>query len=451
MLDMTRGMPLRLTLIFAVPLFIGTVFQQVYNVVDTMVAGYCLSDQAIAAIGATGSLYGLIINLSWGLNSGFALVITRSFGARDIPKLRKTIAATLILGLGITTAMTAAALIFLQPMMGLLHTPETIFDQAYSYMIVICGGLIATVAYNSFAAIMRSFGNSRVPLYILIFSSLLNIGLDLLFVAVFEMGVADAALATVLAQAISAVSCGAYVIHNYQEYLPRRKGCRLEVGLIREMLSSGGAMAFMYSIVCIGSAFYQSAINALGEVIITAHTSSERIIHILMGPLAALMDATSTFVGQNWGAGRIGRVKEAFRKSMLLEIVLGLTCCGLVYACGGQLIRLITGTKQEDVLRYGIMNMRIVLPFFPVLGVLFILRTSMQAMGQKIVPVISSVFELLMRVAGALWMVPELGYLGGCWNTPLIWSVMTMFIFIAYLVKTRKLLEDRAKHSMVGG
>ena len=192
-LDMTRGKPVRMILAFAIPLLIGNVFQQVYSMADTMVAGYCLGDRAIAAIGAMSALYSLIISMSVGLNSGFAVVVTQSFGAHDEGKLRKAIGGMMVLDAAITVLLTGLSLVFLPALMRLMNTPESIFDQAYSYMAIICAGMTATISYNMFAGILRSFGNSRTPLYFLIFTSLLNIALDLLFVAGFGMGVGGAA------------------------------------------------------------------------------------------------------------------------------------------------------------------------------------------------------------------------------------------------------------------
>ena len=289
-------------LTFAIPLFIGNIFQQVYSMVDTMVAGYCLGDQAIAAIGSTSSLYGLVIDLAWGLNSGFALIVTQAFGAHERWKIRKAIGHMMVLDGIIAAALAIPALIFLPSLMRLMNTPESIFDQAYSYMVVIIAGLPATICYNMFAGILRAFGNSRTPLYFLIFSSVLNIALDLLFVAVFQMGVGGAALATVAAQVVSGVLAGIYVYHSYCDMLPAKEDFRLEKGLTKEMLATGTAMGFMYSLVDLGSVVFQGASNALGEIYIAAHTAARRIINILMQPMSGLMNASGTFVGQNWGA-----------------------------------------------------------------------------------------------------------------------------------------------------
>ena len=443
--DMTTGSPVRLILSFALPLFIGNIFQQVYTLVDTMIAGHYLGDNAIAAIGAGGALYGLLINLVWGLNSGFSIIITQCFGARDISRLRKSVAATSILDMTITAALTAVSICFLRPMMHALNTPDGIFEDAYSYMFIICAGMLGTMAYNMFAGIMRAFGNSKTPLYALMFCSVMNVILDIVFIAWLGMGVSGAALATIISQILSGVICGVYVTKNYHEFMPdlMKPEDMPSRQLVREMMMTGGAMSLMYSIVNIGSVIFQGAVNTLGETIISAHTASERIINVLMGPTATIMDASSTFVGQNWGAGRKDRIRYSLRKTMEMEVIWGAAATALVYIADEAIMKLITGTDDPQIIEYGVMNLRTVLPFFPVLGILLVQRTAMQAMGQKTAPIVSSIIEVAMRAFGAWVMVPMMGYTGVCRNTPLTWTVMTVFIMIVYFVSTRKRLEIR--------
>lgn len=441
-LDMTRGDPVRLMLAFTLPLFIGNLFQQVYGVVDTMVAGYCLGDAAIAAIGATGSLYSLIASLAWGLNSGFALVITQSFGAHDVRHLRQAIAGTFILDTGIAAALTVLALAFLKPLMRLMNTPDAIMDQAYSYMIVICGGMLATIAYNMFAGIMRAFGNSRTPLYVLVFCCMVNIILDLLFVSVFHMGVAGAALATVLAQALSGMICGVYVFRSYGEYMPEKADYRVKPGMLKALMSTGSAMAFMYSIVNLGPAIFQGAINRLGESVIATYTAGERIIGMLMQPTSTIMDASATFVAQNLGAKAPARIREGLKRAMAMEILWGMAACGIVYGLGDGIIRFTTGTRSAQIVALAARHMRMVLPFFPVLGILLVLRTAMQAMGQKMAPVLSSSLELLMKIVGAAWMIPAMRFGGIGVNIAITWTVMTAFLGIVYIKRTRRMVME---------
>ena len=222
--DMTQGSPIRLIIAFAIPLFIGNIFQQVYSMVDTMVVGYHLGDTGIAAIGATAALYSLLINFANGLNNGYGIIVTQRFGAHDWKKMRQAIAGMMILDAAICLSLTAVAVVFLRPLMVFLNTPDSVFDTAYTYIRIICLGIVTTIGYNMFASILRAMGNSRTPLYFLIFSSFLNIALDILFVAGFELGIAGAAAATVLAQAVSAILCGIYVLRNYAEYLPEQTG-----------------------------------------------------------------------------------------------------------------------------------------------------------------------------------------------------------------------------------
>ena len=441
-LDMTKGNAVRMILTFAIPLFIGNIFQQVYSMVDTMVAGYCLGDQAIAAIGAASSLYGLVIDLAWGLNSGFALIVTQAFGAHEQGKIRKSIGHMMMLDGIIATVLTILALIFLPLLMRLMNTPESIFDQAYSYMMVIFAGMTATICYNMFAGILRAFGNSRTPLYFLIFSSLLNIALDLLFVAVFRMGVGGAALATVMAQAVSGVLIGVYVYHNYHDMIPAKEDFRLEKSLTKEMIATGGAMGFMYSIVDLGSVLFQGAANALGEMYIAAHTAARRIINILMQPMSGMMNASGTFVGQNWGAKQKQRIRDTLKKIIGMEISWGLFSCLIVYLFGRSIIQFVTGTHSEEIMDNAVMSLRIHFPFFPVLGVLLAMRVSMQSMGQKTAPVISSVIELLMKMIAVLWMIPSFGFVGVCVTEPFTWVIMTAFLIIVYMVKIRKMLAN---------
>ncbi len=441
-LDMTEGNPVKLILSFAIPLFIGNIFQQVYSVVDTMVAGWCLGDRAIAAIGATGSLYGLIINLAWGLNSGFSVVITQSFGAKNNGRLRRAIAGAFVLDLGITAVLTALSLVFLCPLMGFMNTPESIFEEAHAYMLVISAGMPATVAYNMFAGIMRAFGNSRTPLYVLIFSSLMNIGLDIAFVAGLGMGVGGAALATVLAQAISGAICGIYAVRHYRGLLPCREDFKPDAALYGELLSTGSAMAFMYSIVNLGTAIYQGALNRLGETVIAAHTAGNRVVGILMGPCGTIMDASATFVGQNWGAKKIARIRGALKGTMLMEIVWGLAATGIVLVFGRGIVRLMTGSESAEMIGLAVEIMLWSVPFFPILGVLLVLRTAMQAMGQKREPVVSSAIELFMKLLAASWMIPAFGYVGVCVNVPITWGIMTVYMLTVYVLKTKKRLAE---------
>lgn len=430
--DMTKGDPVRLILAFAIPLLLGNVFQQVYQVVDTMVAGYHLGDRAIAAIGATSSLYALMIDFLSGLNQGYAIVVTQSFGAHDEKKIRQSVAGMIELNLAAALLLTLLSLLFLRPLMHFMNIPETVFEDAYRYLAAICAGMTATVCYNMFAGILRAVGNSRSALYFLIFSSVLNMGLDIFFVAVLDYGVAGAAIATVIAQTVSAVLGGGYVLRHYQPILPKAGDFRIPRELLSELSASGLAMGLMLCVVDLGSVIFQRANNHLGEGSISAHAASRRLLGILMQPLGTIATASATFIGQNWGAGEPGRIRIALKRVLCMEWLWAAFACAAVFAFGGAMVRLTTGTTDVMVIENAVMSLRWHLTFFPVLGTLLCLRTAMQAMGQRMIPVLSSCLELCMKILSAVWLIPRYGFLGTSITEPVTWSAMLLFLAVAY-------------------
>lgn len=433
-MDMTEGSPARLILAFAVPLLIGNIFQQIYSMVDTMTAGYYLGDNAIAAIGASSALYGLLINFAVGLNNGYAIVVTQSFGAHDERRLRSSVAGMIELDAAAAVLLTVLPLLFLRPLMHFMNTPERIFEEAYGYILIICAGMTATICYNLFAGILRAVGNSRTSLYFLILACVLNIGMDLFFIAVLRMGVAGTALATVIAQAVSAVLCGIYLFRNYRALLPKREEFLVPRHMLLDLLSQGLAMGLMYCVVDLGSVIFQRANNRLGETIISAHTAARRIIMIMMQPLATIAAASSTFVGQNWGAKKTERIRLALRQVIGMEIAWALFSCVLILGFSESIVRFTTGTADREIIDNAILSLRWHLGFSPALGCLLALRMAMQAMGRKTAPILSSCLELGMKILSAAVFIPKLGFLGTSITEPLTWAVMLVFLAAAYFV-----------------
>lgn len=440
--DMTSGDPIRLILSFAIPLFIGNIFQQFYNMVDTMVVGYTLGDSAISAIGATSSLYTLLINLASGLNTGYSIVVTQRFGARDDRGLKQAIAGMILLDVCAVGLLTVLSALFLRPLMVFMNTPAAILDQAYSYMIVICCGLFATVGYNMFAGILRAVGNSRTPLYFLILSSLLNIGLDIALVALLHMGLPGAAIATVLAQTISASLCGLYIMKYYRALLPGVRDFRVPRKLLLDLISMGLSVGLMNSLVEFSSVIFQRANNVMGETIIAAHTAARKIIMLLIQPLGTIAAAFSTFTAQNWGAKQYHRIRSTLKKVLLLVTAWSVFACAVVYLFGGGIIRLTTGTEDPEIIRNAVMSLRIHLPFYPFLGTLFCLRQALQSMGRKTVPIFSSCIELMIKFASAAFLIPAIGYLGTCVTEPAAWTAMAVFLLIVYLTQRTRIFPD---------
>ena len=440
--DMTQGSPIRLILSFAVPLFIGNIFQQFYSMVDTMVVGYHLGDTGIAAIGATASLYSLLINFANGLNNGYGIIVTQRFGAHDRKNMKQAIAGMMILDLCICLFLTAATLVFLRTLMNFLNTPASVFDMAYSYIRTICLGIVTTIGYNMFASILRAMGNSRTPLYFLIFSSFLNIVLDILFVAVFRMGITGAAIATVISQAVSATLCGFYVLRNYAEYLPQKEDFRIPGKMLKNLFSTGISMALMSCLVDCGSVIFSRANNLLGETYIAAHAAARKLLMMMIQPQASLSLANSTFVGQNWGAKIFDRIRQTLRTVLLIEVLWGVFAAALIYLFGGALVRFTTGTNDADMIGYAVMSLRIHFAAFPFLGVVFVIRHTLQAMGYKIIPICSSCIELGTKFLAASWLIPQIGFLGTCITEPVTWVIMASFLTFFYVTKQNRITDS---------
>lgn len=436
--DMTRGSILRHILTFALPLLIGNLFQQLYNVVDTMTVGYRLGDQAIAAIGATVSLYSMIVNFACDLNNGYGIIVTQRFGAGDVRQMRKAVAGMMELNLAAGVLVPTLSLVFLRPLLFAMNTPVDIIGQAYAYISIICAGIPVTIAYNMFASILRAVGNSRTPLVFLIISSLLNVALDILLVWGLDMGIGGAALATVLAQLTATLLSGAYLWKNYREYLPGKEDLRVPGRLIVTLLLSGLALAMMSVVVELGTVIFQSAANLLGQMYIAAHSSARRLLMMMIQPIVSLSIANMTFIGQNWGAGKTERVRPAIRTAILLEILWCLFAAFILFFFGGALIRFTTGTTDPEILKNGVLSLRINCALYPVLGVLFCLRNTMQAMGHKIIPVLSSFIELAMKLLAVALFIPRWGFIGVCITEPVTWVLMTLFLAGSFLMLQKK-------------
>ncbi len=436
--DMTEGNSLRLILAFMVPLLVGNIFQQIYTMVDTMVVGHHLGDGAIAAIGATASMYSLIINIAGGLNNGYSIIIAQRFGAGRMSEMKRYVAGMMLLDGAASLGLTVLSLAFLRPLMRFMNTPDAIFEQAYAYIAVICAGILATMAYNMFAAIFRAMGNSRSPLYFLVVACVMNIALDILLVMVLDVGIIGAALATVASQLVSAVLCGIYALRHYRDYFPGREDFRRCLPTLSTLLAMGVSVALMGSLVDLGSVIFQRANNVLGETIIASYAASRKILGIAMQPQGTLALAVSTFIGQNWGAGKFDRIRKALKQGFLMEVIWSVFAVVSITAVGAQLVELTTGTSDPLVIEKAVLSLRLHFTTFPVLGILFCIRASMQSMGWKLAPVLSSCIELAMKLLSAAVLIPRFGYVGTCLTEPVSWVLMTAYLLIAYSAKYKE-------------
>lgn len=438
--SLTEGKILKSLVIFAIPILIGNIFQQLYNVADTAIIGNVLGDQALAAVGATSALYSLVIGFANGITNGFSVVLARVFGEKDEEKLKQTSALIYFLTVIISIILTLASVISLHSILVMLKTPENILPKTESYLHIILTFAIVTMLYNMFSGILRAIGDSKTPLYFLLLSSALNVGLDFLFVKGLNRGIGGAAEATVIAQIVSVSLCIVYIWKKCPVLKFSVRYLKWDKALVKELLLTGFSMGLMLVVVSIGSVALQSAVNSLGEQTIAAHTAARKIDEIFMMPLGTLSTAAATFASQNFGAGKYDRVYKGIKDAVLIAI--GWSACAIliVFAIGKYMVKWLTGTSDAEIIRNALMYMKINIVFFLVLSILLVLRSSLQGVGRKIVPVLGSGVELILKFGAVNIITNRLGYFGVCILEPIIWGICAVLVLGDFIVyqKTNK-------------
>lgn len=437
--DLTQGNVAKLLLFFAFPTLLSNVFQQFYNLADTAIAGHILGDNAPVAIGASSTVNSLVLSFAWGLNGGFGIIIAQCFGAKDFKKLKKSVAISLSINVLFSLIVCIFGIFMSRPMLQALNTPAARLNEANSYISVILVFIIVPMLYNLEAVILRSLGDSKTPLYFLIFSSVLNIILDYVLIKFTQMGVKGAAVATVLAQLLSVILCFVVILKNFKIIRLKKNDFHFSASLFKNMMSAGMAMAVMNSIFSIGSIIMQGSINALGEDVIAAHLGSRKVAEMFMQPLVTIGTACSTFVGQNYGALKIGRIKASIKYSTIYSLIWSVFTFFILWFFGGQIARLVTGSASQVVFDNTQMYLRINAPFYFVLGLLFTLRFSIQSVDRKMPPIISSSMELASKIAAAYLFIPLWGYLGACIAEPLSWTLGAIYLLFVFKNEFKRL------------
>lgn len=441
--SLTEGKILKSLVIFAIPILIGNIFQQLYNVADTAIIGNVLGDQALAAVGATSALYSLVIGFANGITNGFSVVLARVFGEKDEEKLKQTSALIYFLTVIISIILTLASVISLHSILVMLKTPENILPKTEAYLRIILTFAIVTMLYNMFSGILRAIGDSKTPLYFLLLSSALNVGLDFLFVKGLNRGIGGAAEATVIAQIVSVSLCIVYIWKKCPVLKFSMRYLKWDKALVKELLLTGFSMGLMLVVVSIGSVALQSAVNSLGEQIIAAHTAARKIDEIFMMPLGTLATAAATFASQNFGAGKYDRVYKGIKDAVLIAI--GWSACAIliVFAVGKYMVKWLTGTSDAEIISNALMYMKINIVFFLVLSILLVLRSSLQGVGRKIVPVLGSGVELILKFGAVNIITNRLGYFGVCILEPIIWGICAIMVLVDFVVyqKTYKKVQ----------
>ncbi len=436
---MTSGSPMKLILQFCIPLFFGMLFQQFYSMMDTIIVGKFLGVGALAAVGATGSINFMIIGFCMGVCNGFAIPVAQQFGAGDYHALRKYVANSVWLSIAFSGVMTVAVCVFCRRILLLMNTPADIMDGAFRYIFVIFLGIPVVYLYNLLSGIIRSLGDSKSPLIFLIFSSVLNIVLDMVLILVFHMGVSGAAWATVISQAISGAACLIYMIKRFDILKMSGEEWQADGIYMKNLCNMGIPMGLQYSITAIGSVILQTAVNTLGSMAVAAIAAAAKIGMFFCCPFDAMGSTMATYAGQNVGAGKLERVSAGMKSTCMLGLVYSVLAF-VVLALSGKTIALLFVSPSEhailqDVNRYLVISAAF---FFP-LALVNIVRFTIQGLGFSRFAILAGVCEMAARSLVGMGFVPVFGYIAACFASPVAWICADLFLIPAYLYVMKKL------------
>ncbi len=442
--DMTSGKPLKLIISFCIPMMLGNILQQLYNIVDAVIVGQYLGKEALGAVGSTGSICFLIIGFATGICSGFSILVAQAYGAGDYTKMRKYTINALYLCGGVSVVLTTLTLIFTRPILELINTPADIIDQAYEFLFISFAGLTVTILYNILSCVMRALGDSRSPLLFLAISAFLNIFLDILFIKI-SGSVGGAALATVLSQLIASILCLMYIRRKFEILIPDKEELKFEPEMASELLSIGLPMALQFSITAIGTIIIQNEINKLGTNYVVAVTAASKIQNIVIGPMESLGVTLATYCGQNKGARNYPRIAEGLKMGSVVTLAYSVVAFAFVNLFGRYISMLFIDKADTVVLDLAAYYLRVAAFFYPVLAILFLFRNSLQGLGYSMLPMTAGITELVARIVAAKILVGILGFLGICLASPTAWFAADVLLIITAIVKLPQLKRELAK------
>lgn len=437
--DMTQGSPMKLILGFSVPLLFGFLFQQFYSVVDTVIVGRFLGVNALAGVGSTGSVNFLIIGFCMGVCNGFAIPLAHKFGAKDYSGLRQFTANAMWLSIAFAVVMTFTTSMLCRNILTLMKTPEDIFEHAYIYILIIFIGIPATYLYNMLSGIIRAMGDSKTPLVFLTLSSLLNIALDLVCILNFGMGVAGAALATVVSQGVSGVLCLLYMIKKFPLLHIKKEEWKPNPSHMATLCGMGIPMGLQYSITAIGSVILQTSVNTLGAVAVASVTAAGKVSMFFCCPFDAMGSTMATYGGQNVGAKKLDRLGQGMKACVILGSVYSLLACAVLSLFGDRLAALFIDAASPELLENARLLLIVNSAFFIPLALVNIVRFMIQGMGFGTLAILAGVCEMVARSLAGLFLVPAFGFIGVCFASPLAWIFADAFLIPAYLHVKKKL------------
>lgn len=443
--DMTTGNPVKLILLFSIPLLIGNIFQQFYSMVDTIIVGRFIGVEALAAVGTTSSMVFLVNGFVMGLTSGFAVLISQKYGAKDEVGVKKAVASSIILSIIATILVTFISVLSAKPLLTLMNTPSNIMKDASTYIIILYAGNIAIIFYNMMAAILRALGDSKTPLYFLIVSSVLNIILDLVLIINFKMGVAGAAYATVISQGVSAILCVIYTYKRYKILRLKKDDFKVKRKYYRKHLKVGIPMALQFSITSIGIMTVQSAINIFGSTVIASYAASSKVLQLVMQPAITLGVTMATYCGQNIGAKRYDRIKEGVKKCVQISIITSVISAIILIFLGKYFVMMFVSNPDAEILSYAQQVLNISAIFFIPLGLIFVYRNALQGIGDSFIPMMAGVYELVARAIVAFTLPKVLEFMGICLADPVAWFAAVIPLAYTYYKREKSFKHESEK------
>ena len=443
--DMTTGKIMPILISFAMPVMIGNLFQQLYSMVDTAVVGRGVGANALAAVGVTSPVTQLLLGLMIGMTSGMSVVIAQHFGSGNERKTKNAITNGIILITLISALVTVLGIVLCRPLFWLINTPEDIMDGAVLYSVITFAGTAAAAAYNYEAGVLRAFGNSVIPLVFLVLTSLLNVGLDLLFVLAFQWGIAGVAIATLLSQLISAVLCLVYMMKKVPQVQFTKADWKWDNEMAGQHIKTGIPMAFFSSLLAVSFLVLQAALNSLGSADVAAYTAG-KMDTLVYQVLGAFGTAISTFAAQNYGKGDLGRVREGVRKCLGITVGISLGLTVLVFLFGRFIMQVFIDPTETEILASAMQYIRITSIFYAILGVNFIVRFALTGVGKSIIPMAVGISEILTRAAVTYLLVYRIGFMGMTFASPACWFTSTLLCVLCYkpmMNSAKQLMEKR--------
>lgn len=436
--DLTRGSPAKLIVMFTIPLLIGNIFQQFYNMADTLIVGRTIGPGALAAVGCTGSIMFLIIGFAQGMTSGLSIIVAQRFGAGDEEGVRRSFATGALVCLAITVVLTLVSVLSARPILELMQTPADIIDQAYEYIVVIYAGIGAAVLFNYLSNVIRALGDSRTPLIFLVIASVLNIGLDFALILWCGMGVAGAGVATVIAQAVSGLLCLIYIAKRFHILHPKRKDWRQTREQLMSHLRLAVPMGFQASIIAIGTISVQVALNTLGTTAVAAYTAASKIDMLCTMPSMSFGITMATYTAQNYGANLFQRIKTGVRQCCIISVIVS-AVLGLVNILAGKyLIMAFVGAESTEIVDLAQIMLTINGICYVFLALLFVYRNTLQGLGKSFIPTLAGSLELVVRIFAAFVLAALMGFTGACLANSMAWIGACILLCIAYYVTIRK-------------